>query len=110
MLACNPVVAKYIAASMKSGPLWYINRCRQQGTNMQCVVRYFFILSFGAICISSEAGLWLQCSKLPCQGLISKVILPMPGHELVEMADVVFVELDIWLGGISWESKKLVSY
>ena len=24
--------------------------------------------------------------------------------------DVVFAELDIWLGGISWESKKLVSH
>ena len=110
MPACSPVVAKYIAASIKSGPLGYINRHRQQGPNMWCVVWYSFILSFGAICISSEAGLWLQCSKLPCQGLISKVILPMPGHELVEMADVVFAELDIWLGGISWESKKLVSH
>ena len=83
--ACSPVVAKYIAASIKSGPLGYINRHRQQGPNMWCVVWYSFILSFGAIHISSEAGLWLWFGKLSCQGLISKVILPAPGHEPVEM-------------------------
>ena len=82
---CDPVVAKYIAASTKSGPLVYINRHRQQGPSMRCVVWYSFILLFGAICISSKAGLWLRFGKLPCQGLISKVTLPAPGHKPVEM-------------------------